>query len=60
MSTVVQEKGDKKIKINFELLKNNPKLILLMKELKKYKINVDDLTENELNKLFECILIISR
>jgi hypothetical protein len=50
----------KKIEINFELLKNNPKIILLMDELIKYKIDIDSLNELEVNKLLECILIVSR
>lgn len=43
-----------------KLLKNNHKIISLMKQLEIYKINIDDLNEKELNKLFECILIVSR
>lgn len=46
--------------INLELLKNNPKLITLMEEVKKYNIDIDSLNEFEINKLFECILIVGR
>jgi len=49
-----------KNKINLEVLKNNPKLILLLKELRNCKIDIDSLNEFEVNKLLECILIVSR
>lgn len=49
-----------KNKINLEVLKNNPKLILLMKELQKCNIDIDSLNEFEIDKLFECILIVGR
>lgn len=55
-----ERESTEKNKINLEVCKNNPKLILLLKELRNSKIDIDSLNEFEVNKLLECILIVSR
>jgi len=57
---VIAEESKKKISINLDKFKNNPKLTLFMNKLKKSKIDIDSLNDFEINKLFECILIVSR
>ena len=59
-NTLININSYEEIEINTEMLKSKPKLVSLMETIKKYKININDLTEFELNKLFECILIVSR
>jgi hypothetical protein len=60
METVTNSFDIKQININLEALKNNPKLISLMKKIRKCRINIDQLNEFETIELFKCILIVSR
>lgn len=50
----------KKIELNLKVLKNNPRVVTLMKTIRRCNIDIDRLNELETSELLKCILIVSR
>lgn len=57
---VISINDNGKIEINAENVKSKPRLVWLIKKIQEYRIDIDTLTENEINELMACILIADR